>query len=507
MRQPAKSISYGPPVGGWDARNALADMPIKNAVLMDNFFPSTDRVTLRRGSTEHASITGGHDVKTLMEYIPPSGTKKLFAGAGTDIYDVTASGTATAQSLTLANGYFVTAQFSNPAGHHLFAANGVDAMQVYSGSSWAAASISASGFTLANVAWVSSHQNRLWFGEKNSLKAWYLAVQTISGTALGFDLSSVASRGGYIVGMGTWTRDGGSGADDLAVFLTSEGEAIIYAGTDPNATATWGLVGVFRIGRPLNRRCMVKAGSDLVVATEDGVVPLSRVLSMDRSQTEQVALSTQIDSAFADAVRLGGINDDDWQVTLYTGGTMLVVNVPVGGGNQQYVFNTITGAPCKFTGMDALCWGLFDGELYFGDADGKVVKADDGEHDRGVTIVGDAVQAFSYFRAPGRTKAFKRVEALFESEADPQPVIDVMTDFKVSQPSALPSPVPTDASAWGTGVWDDAVWGGDPRAVWRGWSSVTGHGYSAAIRVRVNSRYSRPAWVATNWLYVPGGSL
>jgi len=57
MKRPSRTASVPPPVGGWDTRNALADMPVENAVILDNWFPSTDKVTVRKGHTSHA--TGG----------------------------------------------------------------------------------------------------------------------------------------------------------------------------------------------------------------------------------------------------------------------------------------------------------------------------------------------------------------------------------------------------------------------------------------------------------------
>ena len=91
MRAPSKSVSIPPPVGGWDTENALADMPQQNAVVLDNWFPGTDKVTLRRGYTEHASGMSG-SVETLLEYAPQSGTQKLFAVNSGNVYDVTSSG-------------------------------------------------------------------------------------------------------------------------------------------------------------------------------------------------------------------------------------------------------------------------------------------------------------------------------------------------------------------------------------------------------------------------------
>lgn len=501
---PARSTSVQPPVGGWDTRNALADMPPQNAIVLDNWFPTTDRVILRRGSAEHASGMSGN-VNTLLEYTAPDGSPELFAANGSNIFDVTSSGAVGSAVVTgLSNDQFQQTQITTSGGSFLFAVNGADGARTYNGTTWGTASIT--GPAAANLIWCNLHQRRLWFGEAGSLTAWYLPVNSISGAASSFDLGAVASRGGFLMAMGTWTRDAGDGSDDVAVFLTSEGEAIVYQGTDPANIATWALIGVFTIGEPIGRRCMIKAGSDLVMITQDGFVSASATLALDRSQTERAAISAQINEAVNVAVRANRASFG-WQPIIYPRGQWLLFNVPQAGGQfHQYVFNTITGAPCRFTGMNARCWGMLGDEIYFGTADGTVVKADTGTDDVCCDIEGDALQAFSYFRSPGRYKAFKRVEPVFQSADDPQAALDLNIDFQVKRPTGVPSQSGSGAARWGISRWGIGTWG-SPQQIWRGWRSVEGAGRAAGIRVRVNSRTATPSWIATNFLYETGGKL
>ena len=501
---PANSTSIQPPVGGWDTRNALADMPEENAVILDNWFPSTDRVTLRRGSAGHASGMSGN-VNTLLEYTAPDGSSELFAANGSNIYDVTSAGAVGAAVVTgLSNDQLQQTQITTAGGSFLFAVNGADGARTYDGTNWGTANIT--GPTVANLIWCNLHQRRLWFGEAGSLRAWYLPVNSIAAAASSFDLGAVAKRGGFIMAMGTWTRDAGDGSDDVAVFLTSEGEAIVYQGTDPSSVATWALVGVFTIGEPIGRRCMIKAGSDLVMITQDGFVSASAVLAIDRSQTERAAISAQINEAVNVAVR-GNRASFGWQPIIYPRGQWLLFNVPQpNNAFHQYVFNTITGAPCRFTGMNARCWGMLGDEIYFGTADGRVVKADIGMNDDGAVIEGDALQAFSYFRSPGRHKAFKRVEAVFQSADDPQAALDLNVDFQIAAPTGVATQSGSGAARWGISRWGVGTWG-SPRQIWRGWRAIRGAGFAASLRVRVNSRTATPSWIATNYLYAPGGRL
>jgi hypothetical protein len=84
MSMALRAGSMPPPVGGWDARSALADMPPQNAVVLDNWFPKADACETRRGFVVHSSGYPGA-VETLMPYQPPSGAARLFAAAGGNI--------------------------------------------------------------------------------------------------------------------------------------------------------------------------------------------------------------------------------------------------------------------------------------------------------------------------------------------------------------------------------------------------------------------------------------
>lgn len=505
MRSASQSASLPPPYGGWDAKNALVDMPPENAIILDNWFPGTDKVTLRRGHKAHATGMTGN-VDTLLSYSSIAGVNSLFAANGANIYNVSATGAVGAAVVTsLSNAQFQQVQIGTAGGQFLFAVNGANTPILYDGTTWSTASIT--GPTPGNLIWCNLHQRRLWFGEKDSLTAWYLPVNSISGTAAQFSLAAVSSLGGYIMAMGTWTRDGGAGTDDVAVFLTSEGEAIIYSGTDPSSASTWSLVGVFRLGRPIGRRCMIKAGADLVMITQDGFVAGSSVLSMDRSQTQKVALSEQINKAVNDAQRNYG-SLYGWQPIIYPGAAMMIFNVPQSStAYHQYVFNTITGAPCRFTGLNARCWGMKGDAIFFGGTDGTVYQFDTDSDDNGSYIKGDALQAFSYFGSSGVNKAFKLVEPIFDSSGDPNPAIDLNTDFTIRPASSRPAPSESvDVSKWGVSHWGVDKWASAGR-IYRGWRGVRGHGRSASLRVRVDSLTARPSWISTSFIFTRGGPI
>jgi hypothetical protein len=162
-------------------------------------------------------------------------------------------------------------------------------------------SITGTGFAAGNIVGITAYQNRLWFVENHSLSVWYLDVLSIAGTATKFDIGPICKLGGYIVAMGSWSRDGGAGPDDLAVFLTNKGEVLIYSITDPTSASTISLLGVFKIPEPVGRRCIIKVGSDLAVITSQGLIPLSSVLGTSEAGQTNSAITDKITSAFRTA--------------------------------------------------------------------------------------------------------------------------------------------------------------------------------------------------------------
>jgi hypothetical protein len=304
--------------------------------------------------------------------------------------------------------------------------------------------------------------------------------------------------------MGTWTRDGGSGPDDLAVFLTSEGEALIYSGTDPADVATWGLVGIFRLGRPLGRRCMIRAGAELLIMTDQGFVSLSEVLPVDRAQQSAAAFSRQINPSVVTAARTYSANFG-WQAFLYPRSNMAIFNVPAqAGAFEQYVFNTITRAPCRFIGMDARCWGLLNENAYFGGAN-AVYLSDTGTVDDAADIVATGVQAFNKFGSAAQKKAFKQCQVIVASEAAPSLGVDMVTDYRIQTPLPQVSAAESAFALWDVALWDVGLWAGE--AVFDQLRGVRGIGRVGAVRVVSSSRIARPSWIATNVNFIPGGTL
>jgi hypothetical protein len=585
--QVSRTLSVSAPVGGWNARDPLAEMKKTDAVALENFFCTPFDVMLRYGYSNYSTgITG--TVNTLCSYSPPVGSIKLFAAAGASIYDASASGASGGAVVTgNLSDKWQHAIFGTSAGTFLVMANGFDPVLVYNGTGWGGVfsaafntsvtsitsagtlatvtmanphnlktgmQIVVSGFTPAgyngtytitvtststftyvlaaplgvttvtgiatpgvnfaitgvastSLISVSAFKSRLFFIEKSSMRAWYLPTLSIGGAAAQLDFGSLFTRGGYLMAMGTWSLDAGYGMDDYAVFVSSEGQVAVYKGTDPASAATWALIGIYDVGSPIGRRCMMKYAGDLTIICQDGLAPMSKALMSSRVNSQSM-LTDKIQHVIGDYIGTYSANFG-WETALFPKANMLLMNIPISPtASRQVVMNTISGAWSLFTGWDAACWELHGDNLYFGTA-GAVCKAWDTYADAGTNINFNAQQSFSYFGSGSQLKKVNMVRPVISTDGYPTILFGVNVDFDTSDPQGLPtfSPFSMTPAVWDASLWDDgSTWAGD-LATKRDWQTAFGIGYSIAGHMKGYAKNTRLRWASTDFLVDDGGVL
>lgn len=504
----AQAFTFPAPTGGWNTRDPLNAMAPNDAVVLDNMFPLPKSVKLRKGWQTHCGgslqlATEGGDglatedgdalytdgptdaVETIITY-NAGATREMFAALGGAIYDATTAGIyPEAEVSSLSNARWQWVNFGTSGGSFVIAVNGEDTPLKYDGSSWATTSLTGASGALTNIA---VHKRRLFLCENGTLKFWYPAVESIAGSMNSFDLSPLMTRGGYLMAIGSLSIDSGDGLDDLFVAVSSEGEAVIYAGSNPSDATDWLLKGRYFIGAPLGRRCMTKHGGDLVIATVNGYFPLSKMVSVDPSQALMVALSSKIDPAVTDVTMTKRTNFG-WQPIVYPLGTMLLVNVPIqeNGTAHQHAMNTVTGAWCRFTGMDASCWGLHRDLLYFGGPDGTVCQAFADTSDDGSNVEGDCKPAFSNCGIPSRYKMFTLVRPSFVATGDVVYQHQLNKDFEDTAPVSIPTSQAGEGAVWDQSEWDTTPWSDSARVVQK-FAGTSGRAIWASPRIAISAR-------------------
>jgi hypothetical protein len=580
----ATTASVPAPIGGWNARDSVAEMNPIDAVVLENFYPTPSQIQLRKGYTQYATgITG--QVDTLMQYSGGSASK-MFAAAGSVIYDVSTAGAATSVVTGLGSDRWQYVNASTAGGNFLTAVNGTDAALIYDGTTWVKyanistaqtiSNLTSSGTTCtlttsvahglvtgnqvtitgalpaayngtfritvtagtiftytalsapatspasplgsytvakfitgvdsSNLIHVNLHKERLYFVEENTLNFWYLPVNAISGVATSYPLGAIARNGGFIMAMGTWTLDAGYGVDDYAVFITNNGEAIVYKGSDPSDPNDWSLIGVWQLGQVFSRRCFFKFAGDLLLITQDGIVPLASALQSSRLDP-RINITDKIYYAVSEAADLYN-TEFGWQIHYYAKQNMLIFNIPVIGGQQQFVMHNITKAWANFTNIKATCFEVYDEDMYFG-GNGFVGKFWDGLSDNDTNIKASCQQAYSYFDARGQLKRFTMVRPiLFTDNGTPTVLCGINTDFdtqnNVGQVTFNPALV--SVGVWDTSTWDNADWGGG-NTISKQWQGVTGIGYAAGIILNIASQDIDVRWASTDFVMERGGVL
>ena len=363
------------------------------------------------------------------------------------------------------------------------------------------------GVTPSSILNLNIFKGRVWLVQKNSQSAWYLPTNAIQGLAAEFPLGSFYSQGGYITAMATWTIDAGVGIDDNAVFLSSEGEVLVYKGTDPSNASTFSLVGLFKQGSPVGLRCQIKYLGDVYVISQIGLQPMSESI-LTAQVTIKSDVTDKILPAVANQVAITGANFG-WQIMTFPTANMLLLNYPVdtaGTIYAQFVMNTITGAWSKFTGYNARCWETQTNTLYFGTA-GAVCIGWTGYNDNGTPIVAYGLPAFQKFGNETQLKIMKQVRPVLSTTGTPSVLVGTNIDYDTqNNTNGAFQFSTTNIMVWGTLVWNTMFWGGSYNLN-RNWRFAYGAGYTASMGLKVQNNNSDVHWSSTDYSYELGGII
>lgn len=372
----ANQTTVPAPVRGWNTIASIAQIPPDQAIALDNLIPATGSVTSRKGYTSHATGVGTGNVDSIFELNALS-VNKMVACASGAIYDVTSIGVATSLASGFASNQWEGAVFNAVLG----LVNGTDTPQTYDGTTVANMTVSGAGLTVTNLSSIHVFKNRTYFTENAKQGFWYSALSAMGGVLTFFPLGKVGNFGGNLIAIQTLTKDGGAGQDDAICFFMSTGEIIVYEGTDPGSDFV--LTGVFKSGRPIGPRSVVKFGPDILFVTNEGYLTVSSLLPLSFGK-DNGSINQYIKGAASAAVA-SNPTGFGWQVTISPTNNILLVNVPqTNNVFVQHVLNVNTLAWCRFTGFNSRCWCTYGNNLYFGSTNGTVYLygpeyTDDGE--------------------------------------------------------------------------------------------------------------------------------
>lgn len=453
----SRSFQLPAPTNGWYVGANLSEAPKKTAFVLDNAFPQLDYIRTRRGSQEHADGMAGA-VETLIPFYDGTASK-LFACVDDKIYDVSSAGAVGPAAVSgLTSNQWEYVQFVNSGATWLRLVNGADTPQLYSTAGGWSTSPAITGVTDTNLSHVWAYKNRLFFVEKNKLSAWYLGVSNIGGAATEFPLQGIFKLGGSLLLGASWTVESPAGYHESCVFISDQGEVAVYNGDYPGGT--WELTGIYKISIPLGKRCVFKAGGDLAIMTEDGIVPMSKVVTLDQVALQNAAVTKPIAPAWRQAVlNRGGISG--WQITIWPLESMGVVNLPKldAGDKTQFIANVRTGAWARYLGWDANCFAVFNNALYYGASDGRVMRAEVGAADDGSNYTTTIFPSFTNIDKTASRKQTKLMKPYLSANFSLSPQVTMRADFDTTIPEEPGATViSTSGAKWDVALWDVDVW-------------------------------------------------
>jgi len=506
-----KSQNYNipAPVGGLNVRDSLDKMSEDEAIVMDNYIPLDTKVVLRKGYQKYTDLDG--NVETLISYRNPQNNVFL-AFCGGNVYDISSNRNIQKYEKNFGDNRWQYCQFKN----RLIMVNGYDVPQTFyidenGDKHFEELSFEGENLIPQKLINVTVSKQRLFFVEKGTLNIWYSSgVGEVQGTLNKFDMSTIVRNGGEFIAIASWTQDGGQGIDDLTVFITSEGEVLVYSGNNPNNAEDWELKGIYHMSRPIGYRCIIPYQGDIVIISEDGYIPLSKALPLNQSNPALVSFSDKIRGLVLDRTK-SNKHKNGWQGIIYPRGGYAIFNVPYNQTFEQHVINTMTGAWCRFTDIHSICWCEYNERMYFGSKD-RVCLFDEGYSDNKLHICGHVEQAYNALGSAN----LKRIQLLnprTKSSTSYALVMYTNMDFNDEQKSYS-----ENIGYSGLTKWNDAKWSSLANQIGTKWATLKGKirsqwiansatGFKASIVFKTKTRGNLIEWFATGVRYEQGNGL
>lgn len=448
------NVTLPAPVRGWNTQDSLSATEPGYALVLDNWVITPSDIAVRGRQRLVVGIEGTIESVVSYDY---KGEKKIFAAGNGNIYECDFNEkTSSVLKEEQANNRWENIFYEG----YLYFFNGVDTPLVYKDGELNNAGFSGTSLDLTKLSGGALYKNRLFLIEKGSLKFHYTQdAGAKTGPLLDFDLAQMSDYGGELALICTWTYSSSAGAQESQIiFITNQGEAFVYAGTDPSDAEAWALRGKYKIPKPLGKRCAEAVGGDIAYISEEGYFLLSNLLSTPVS-TRAVMFGDKINNTVS--VLKNSFTNFGWQIKDLGADDILIINVPVSAtAIEQHVLNKSRGAWSRFTGINALAWTVLDGKAYFCGDGGLSSYGDEAStedvkwaFELAFTNMGvptaKIVKEIIIFLNAYKTLAFNLVASVDFAKANV---------IYTASPSAAESP-------WDLSKWDQTPWPGEARAL------------------------------------------
>ena len=443
-----ETITFPAPTRGLIISENESYMQPGAAVVLDNWKPTMKGAEVRGGCELWAQLPETGPIISSFWYINGI-LERMFYATQTKVYDVSTTTPVLVKSGQL-DGNYTASQMSNQGGDFMIAVNDAGDLPIFfDGTTWTTLSADEiHADTTAypgnnvehgqNLVQVCKYRNRWFFIEASSMNAWYLGINSVAGDLNMIPLSGAATGGGKLVFCTVWSLDAGDGTDDKLVFMTDQGEILVFTGSDPSNASNWRQEGRFDMSPPMGKNAHIQIGGDLLIATVDGILSTSGAVTKSRAELELAAVTRNIKPMWRDEV----LEKREWPWTMHKwdefGGVF--ITWPGGKPGKQVcaVVNAATGAWCRFTGWDATCFVHMSGKMYFGTQTGQIMEADRTGTDNGLPYTCTIVGGWEVFQSPSQTITWKQARAVFKARAGEPfiPQLSGVTDYIITLPTS-----------------------------------------------------------------------
>lgn len=339
------------------------------------------------------------------------------------------------------------------------------------------------GIATSSLNYIWQYKSRWWFLQEGTLNVWYLPVDQITGALTLLPMAGIFNLGGTLQFGASWSLDSGAsgGLSEQNTFFTDEGEVAIFQGDNPASPTTWAKVGVYRTGKPRGPNAWLRAGGDLLISTDVGLIALTQAIQREYAALAPASVSFPIETEWNLAIQ--NRSSEAWNCITWPERQMVVVALPT--INEQppamYIVNARTGAWANFTNWSGTCLEVFGGRLFFGSENGKIIEAYvTGQDDGSVPYTATYIPLFEQLASPGTVKIPGVCRLTSRGPFDVIAKLSVMTDYIIDRPAVPSSSTVAGTNQWGVGIWGTDVWGGAQQLKFQHqWDSVGGIAYAS----------------------------
>lgn len=336
----------------------------------------------------------------------------------------------------------------------------------------------------STMMFVFSWKSRLWFLQGGTGLAWFLPVNAVYGKAGVLDLGQFMTHGGGLAYAMGWTYDSGAGMDDALVFVSNNGDMVIYQGTDPSDATKFALKGTWFVGRvPKGRKAFCDYGGDVLIVTEYGINSVSDFVSGRLVNLEgQSSIAEKYNPTIARSVSKF-INDRYWALVNYPVEELIVLLSPVlTDETQQRVALAMSHfgkSWTTITEMEPYAATVYEGQFVFSGRDNKVYQGfygylDKSSYDatvKGSEVTGQFQTGFFDYGSGNSNKRATRVRILGRADGLPAYVLSMEPEYQIAQLPSVGAPALVESPLWNVAIWDRAMWA-SKSGYWAKWFGI-----------------------------------